>query len=189
MLRGGYYRLSININNLFKMKIETLYNPIYNNVTNKIVAYTLPKPIEGINHYEDLLGYWETTEIEISVDNELIEFIEDENKFSLATCTIIDITPIMDRIEISQKCTGCDRDINKPLDKKFLACCPDNNYQYFAKLKQVDKVEVSEAVLFAEWIRKNQYEYSISNRIDCWFKGMTGYKTTQELYEIFKTNK
>ena len=96
-----------------------IYNPTYNSEKNKIVAYLEnPKTFFG----------WENSKIEIEVDDELKKYILNTSiNARLKNNVNIDITPIMDRIEISkQECDG--------------SCFGECVNEYTAKLKQVDKV-------------------------------------------------
>lgn len=172
-----------------------IYNPTYNSSTNTIIAYLLPEPKLDIqcvcdrpttmcsDHYS-----FENSKIQISVDDELREFVENYLILKGASNInlIFDISLITDRIEsIEIKQSLYNSHKPKLIDSK-----------YTAKLKQVDKVEdnfiesirLEDMFKFIKWLNNNytligrQY---VHNNWNGDMETIEGFHV-KELYEIFK---
>ena len=144
-----------------------LHNPTYNSETNKIVA--------------ELNG----ASIEIEVDDELKEFVEREFLLNAMKTYNPDITPIMDRIEVTE---------NKK-DYSGNVSFNDLTPTYIAKLKQVDKVEDNEMVSktemfeFTKWCIINRWDTSSWSELIMLHQETQKQCSIQELYELFKNQK
>lgn len=128
-----------------------VYNAKYDSTTNKIVAYLLPEPKPGGKYFNppfdsdtvprpyegtlDIVRFqsdkkeWQNSKIEISVDDDLREFIHKKYMYDVTkSIKFYDLTTIMDSIDVS-KCDKCFHIQGGMLSPD---CC--HNY-YTAKIK------------------------------------------------------
>lgn len=165
----------------------TVHDPKFKGTN--IEAYLLPYPHLSSEEYQltddenclkDIEKYL-NSKITISVNSELSTYIRTVTNYEHETSKVVDISHIMDRIEVIEQMPKL------TIVGQFKSCT------YSAKLKQVDTVEDNEAEKFNteyndfnSWAYNNGWTFYLD--LLQWRKSVQ-YKTTQELYKLFKTQK